>query len=186
MPILKIKDENGKVYEILALRGPRGLKGEDAYAKVVEYGYEGDEEEFYLAMSKNGKAPDKTLSTPGEAADAGATGSEIESLYGRISEVDMMAQGKAEIEHFEVLVEFDAWVQEDDGIFSQTIASDTDGIRRGDHLIYEVVLNGDDDLAYIKCLGKVLFVQALNDSIKVWATEAIDTMFTLRLLAIRG
>lgn len=80
MALLKIKDENGKVYEIVALRGPQGLKGEDAYAKVKEYGYEGSEEEFYLAMSRNGEMPDQTLTKPGVAADAAATGERFEYL----------------------------------------------------------------------------------------------------------
>lgn len=54
MAILKFRDENGSVQEILALRGPRGERGIDAYAKAVEYGYEGTEEEFYIAMGRNG------------------------------------------------------------------------------------------------------------------------------------
>ena len=54
MPILKIKDKNGNVVEIPAMRGPRGERGIDAYAKAKEYGYTGTEEEFYLAMGQNG------------------------------------------------------------------------------------------------------------------------------------
>jgi hypothetical protein len=49
MSILRIRDENGNVQEVLALRGP---KGEDAYAKAVENGFEGTEEAFYLSLAQ--------------------------------------------------------------------------------------------------------------------------------------
>ena len=54
MAILRIRDENGNVQEIVALRGPKGERGIDAYAKAKEYGYGGTEEQFYLAMGQNG------------------------------------------------------------------------------------------------------------------------------------
>lgn len=54
MAILKFRDESGNVQEILAIRGPKGERGIDAYAKAVEYGYGGTEEQFYLAMGQNG------------------------------------------------------------------------------------------------------------------------------------
>ena len=57
MAILKIRDENGNVYEVLALRGEKGDRGVDAYEKAVEYGYEGTEAEFYRAMGQNGTPP---------------------------------------------------------------------------------------------------------------------------------
>lgn len=93
MAILRLRDESGKVYEVIALRGPRGLKGEDAYAKVVEYGYEGDEEEFYLAMSRNGKAPDKTLTKSGECADSKATGDKLMEASDRMNDIDIAMAG---------------------------------------------------------------------------------------------
>ena len=54
MSILKFRDEYGNVQEILALRGPQGEHGIDAFAKAKEYGYGGTEEQFYLAMGQNG------------------------------------------------------------------------------------------------------------------------------------
>ena len=46
--------------------GERGPKGEDAYAKAVEYGYEGAEEEFYLALANEQAAIDGKVNTSGD------------------------------------------------------------------------------------------------------------------------
>lgn len=188
MPILKIKDENGKVYEILALRGPRGLKGEDAYAKVVEYGYEGDEEEFYLAMSKNGKAPDKTLSIEGEAADAMVVGEEIQAARSYAEEVACdAAMGKAETKTFDVWVSGEEWADDGDPMYWQYIEG-VDGIRATDNPIPSVAF-GDDragNLEYAECFGKVVRIEPRNNAVMVWAKEVIHTSFPLRLQVIRG
>ena len=188
MPILKIKDENGKVYEILALRGPQGLKGEDAYAKVVEYGYEGTEEEFYLAMSKNGKAPDKTLTRFGEAADAGVVGEEIQMARSYAEEVACdAAMGRAEAEWFEVQVETGNWTGEGD-LWYQDIESDVGGIRAGDIIFPGLVLGTDpvENMECVKEYGKLLHIQAHNDAVTVWAKEPLGIDLTLRLQVIRG
>lgn len=188
MPILKIKDENGKVYEILALRGPQGLKGEDAYAKVVEYGYEGTEEEFYLAMSKNGKAPDKTLTRFGEAADAGVVGEEIQMALSYAEEVACdAAMGRAEAQTFEVCVDTGSWVHEEE-LWYQDIESDVGGIRAGDIILPGLVLGTDPvtNTEYVKEYGKVLYIQAHNDAVTVWAKEVPGIDLNLRLQVIRG
>lgn len=88
MAILKFKDENGNVQEILALRGAKGERGVDAYEKVREYGYEGTEEEFYLAMSQHGTVPDTTLTKAGVAADAAVVGTEIAEVKKNVANTD--------------------------------------------------------------------------------------------------
>lgn len=97
MAILKFRDENGNVQEIVALRGPRGERGIDAYAKAVECGYEGTEEEFYHAMGQNGTMPDTTLSKEGVAADAKTVGDKIDEAIRRSDDEICRVESKVDI-----------------------------------------------------------------------------------------
>lgn len=209
MAILKIRDENGKVYEVLALRGEKGDRGVDAYAKVVEYGYEGDEEEFYLAMSRNGQAPDKTLTISGACADAKATGDAIAAfdlapLELRIQEVSASVQdlqsianialniaqsaqaeavSKAATETYIVTVT-PSWIA-DGRYYIQDI--DVPGMLATDNPIPGVAY-GEDDYAnelYDECFDKVSRIITSDGSIRVRAKEAISTAFPIQLKVVR-
>lgn len=46
MAILKLRDENGNVVEVPALRGPQGVPGKDAFEVAVDMGYTGTLEEW--------------------------------------------------------------------------------------------------------------------------------------------
>lgn len=56
---------------------PRGANGASAYEIAVEHGYEGTEDEWLESLHGQDAVIDGTLTNPGEAADAAATGAGI-------------------------------------------------------------------------------------------------------------
>lgn len=198
MAILKIRDENGNVYEVLALRGEKGDRGVDAYEKAVEYGYEGTEAEFYRAMGQNGTPPDKTLSVSGVSADAKATGDALQDVRDHVDAVGAEAKNdvysldervsdqlslKATTKTYSAYVTTD-WTADGNFYFQEIRVP---GISDADNPIPGVAYGYDNDMnvVYDECFGKVLHITTFDNKVRVWATKAIDTAFPLMLKVVR-
>lgn len=195
MAILKIRDENGEVYEIAALRGPQGLKGEDAYAKVVEYGYEGSEEEFYLAMSQNGAVPDKTLTKEGHAADAAVVGRGLaladvaleEHTTNALTHITQAERerwnGAARANTYYATINGD-WEHTDDGYFYMDVP--VDGIRAGDVVFMDIATGDDNEKndGYDAEIASVFRFVVSDNSIRVWSRDRIGQL-PIRLVVLR-
>lgn len=55
MAILKVKDADGNIYDIPAIRGERGKDGKSAYEYAQEGGYTGTEEDFMKDLASIGE-----------------------------------------------------------------------------------------------------------------------------------
>lgn len=168
MAILKFKDENGNVQEILALRGPKGERGVDAYEKVREYGYDGTEEEFYLAMGQNGTVPDTTLTKDGVAADAHAVGLRLDASVPKTYTAPVTTN----------------WV-ESEGEFYQEVS--VPGILETDEPFPDIVPGNDRSTTkeYRKAFEAVTDIETHADHVRVWAERAIEIPFSIRLKVVR-
>lgn len=214
MAILKIRDENGEVYEIAALRGPQGPKGEDAYAKVKEYGYEGSEEDFYLAMSRHGEMPDKTLTKEGRAADAAVVGKKLEEHAGALEEQaaateQRIAAANAALEAH--TSDTDAHVTQEERerwngaatTFWRIVDVDTnwevggiadfgqivyvDGLRKDDTPEVFAVTDESPDITALneKCLASVYHAESRDGALRLCSSEAIDEPFQIFVKVVR-
>lgn len=117
MAILRIRDENGEVREVLALRGP---KGEDGGATTETYNVI-----VPTAWTASGSYYYQDISVPGMLA----TDNPIP------------------------------------------------GVAYGE--------DNDANVMYDECFVKVLHITVSANSVRVWATEAIDTAFPLQLKVVR-
>lgn len=196
MAILKIRDENGEVYEIAALRGPQGLKGEDAYAKVREYGYEGSEEEFYLAMSQNGAVPDKTLTKEGRAADAAVVGKKLEAHAGALEEHTSDTDAHVTQEErerwngaattFWRIVDVGTnWEMGDIADFVQIVY--VDGLREDDTPEVFAVTDESPDMTAQneECLASVYHAESMDGALRLCSSEAIGDPFQIFVKVVR-
>lgn len=201
MSILRIKDKDGNIYEVLAIRGEKGERGDrgiDAYAKAVEYGYKGTEAEFYRAMGQNGTPPDETLSISGASADAKATGNAIQGVRDHVDAVseeiknDVFLLGEGLSQAYSSMATTATYIVNvtndwtaDGKFYYQDIEVPT--IRETDNPIPGVAYGEDNNLnvVYDECFGKVLHITTLHNKVRVWAEEAIDTAFPLVLKVVR-
>ena len=134
---------------------------------------------------------DKSLSVSGAAADARATGEAIAKVGGLnpdkmladIQKAQATADAKAATATYTATVT-NTWTASGD-YFYQDIA--VTGIKEADNPLVDIVLGSDSatNETYLDAFYRVLRITTSANSIRVWATKATETAFTIQLKVVR-
>ena len=202
IPILRVRGDDGKVVDIPAIVGPRGPGSGDMKADVYDpQGKKTDifkyvDDQVGAVSSFNGRtgavnpqAGDYTAEMVG-AYSKEETNEAIEVAVGAANEAKSdaadarsLAESKATTVTVAVTVGT-GWTKEGSCYYKDV---DAPGIDATDNPIVDINPGSDNaaNVLYSEAMCKVFRITTSENSIRVWATEAIATAFPIQLKVVR-
>ena len=202
IPILRVRDKNGKVVDIPAIVGPRGPGSGDMKADVYDpQGKKTDifqyvDDQVGAVSSFNGRTGAVKPQTGDYTAEMVGAYSKEETNEAIAAAIGAANEAKSDAAEARSLAESKAttvtvavtvgtgWTKEGSCYYKDV---DAPGIDATDNPIVDINPGSDNaaNVLYSEAMCKVFRITTSENSIRVWATDAVATAFPIQLKVVR-